>query len=181
MPSRSSASVKSNTELPFSTVDKATGGVFEPSLIRDKSMSSSALPITLREPTRCPTGRFSGTKKLSVDPPPLRKHLQERLWSGFADSYCYSNSVLIIISSHSPGTTTRVVEYKRHSGQAWSTKNKAESSTTKKISSTLTLINFHFDPVQFSLRLTNLLSSPCTSFTLTRMCPNRRMVIRLEK
>ena len=87
LPSRSRASVKSSTELPFSTVDKATG-VFEPSLIKDRSMSSSALPITLREPTRCPTGRFSGTKKLSVDPPPLRKHLLERLWSGFADSRC---------------------------------------------------------------------------------------------
>ena len=52
LPSRSNASVKSSTDLPFSRVDRATGGVFEPSLIRDKSMSSSALPITLREPTR---------------------------------------------------------------------------------------------------------------------------------
>ena len=50
LPSRSRASVKSSTVLPFSAVDKATG-VFEP-LIRDKSMFSSALPITLREPTR---------------------------------------------------------------------------------------------------------------------------------
>ena len=50
LPSRSRASVKSSTALPFSAVDKATG-VFEP-LIRERSMSSSALPITLREPTR---------------------------------------------------------------------------------------------------------------------------------
>ena len=50
LPSRSRASVKSSTELPFSAGDNATG-VFEP-LIRDRSMSSSALPITLREPTR---------------------------------------------------------------------------------------------------------------------------------
>ena len=50
LPSRSRASVKSSTELPFSAVDKATG-VFKP-LIRERSMSSSALPITLREPTR---------------------------------------------------------------------------------------------------------------------------------
>ena len=50
LPSRSRASVKSSTALPFSAVDNATG-VFEP-LIRERSMSSSALPITLREPTR---------------------------------------------------------------------------------------------------------------------------------
>ena len=50
LPSRSRGSVKTSTELPFSAVDKATG-TFE-LLIRDRSMSSSALPITLREPTR---------------------------------------------------------------------------------------------------------------------------------
>ena len=50
LPSRSRGSVKISTEVPFSEVDKATG-TFEP-LIRERSMSWSALPITLREPTR---------------------------------------------------------------------------------------------------------------------------------
>ena len=81
MPSLSRASVSRSTELPFSEVDKATG-TFE-ALIRDRSMSLLASPITLREPTMCPTGRFSGTKKLSVEPPPLRKHLQERCGQGW--------------------------------------------------------------------------------------------------
>ena len=87
LPSRSKASVKISTELPFSAVDKATGA-FE-ALIRARSMSWSALPMILRLPTRWPMGRFSGTKKLSVDPPPLRKHLQEKLWSGLVNSLWY--------------------------------------------------------------------------------------------
>ena len=73
MPSLSRASVRTSTEVPFFEVERATG-IWE-ALTRVRSMSLATSPMTLRLPTTWSIGKFSGAKKLSVEPPPLRKHL----------------------------------------------------------------------------------------------------------
>ena len=86
-PSLSRGDVRTSTALPLfvsimigmSSASSTTRDMSSPTLPNMKLIIQLFhfifIPITPRCPTTDPTGRSSGTKKLSVDPPPVRKHL----------------------------------------------------------------------------------------------------------